>query len=156
MIAVKTEGLTKKYKDLTAVDGLNLEIQKGEIYALLGVNGAGKTTAVKMLSCLLQPTGGEAFLCGKSILKDREEDRWGFTAGDGGCAQSDRGGKSEAFVRHIWLSQGKNRPKNTRACGALWFGSRSSEKGGEAVGRMAKATEYSVGTGGRTGGAFSG
>ena len=57
MIAVKTEGLTKKYKDLTAVDGLNLEIQKGEIYALLGVNGAGKTTAVKMLSCLLQPTG---------------------------------------------------------------------------------------------------
>lgn len=36
MIAVKTEGLTKKYKDLTAVDGLNLEIQKGEIYALLG------------------------------------------------------------------------------------------------------------------------
>ena len=73
MIAVKTEGLTKKYKDLTAVDGLNLEIQKGEIYALLGVNGAGKTTAVKMLSCLLQPTGGEAFLCGKSILKDREE-----------------------------------------------------------------------------------
>ena len=73
MIAVKTEGLTKKYKDLTAVDGLNLEIQKGEIYALLGVNGAGKTTVVKMLSCLLQPTGGEAFLCGKSILKDREE-----------------------------------------------------------------------------------
>ncbi len=72
MIAVKTEGLTKKYKDLTAVDGLNLEIQKGEIYALLGVNGAGKTTVVKMLSCLLQPTGGEAFLCGKSILKDRE------------------------------------------------------------------------------------
>ena len=71
MIAVKTEGLTKKYKDLTAVDGLNLEIQKGEIYALLGVNGAGKTTAVKMLSCLLQPTGGEAFLCGKSILKAR-------------------------------------------------------------------------------------
>ena len=49
MTAIKTVGLTKKYKDLTAVDSLDLEIEQGEVFALLGVNGAGKTTTVKML-----------------------------------------------------------------------------------------------------------
>ena len=48
--AITTRGLTKKYKDLTAVDNLNLEIKKGELFSLLGVNGAGKTTTIKMLS----------------------------------------------------------------------------------------------------------
>ena len=67
MEAIKTIGLTKKYKDLVAVDQLNLSIAQGELFSLLGVNGAGKTTAVKMLSCLAQPTGGEAYICGHSI-----------------------------------------------------------------------------------------
>ena len=70
MDAIKTENLTKKYKDVVAVDGLNLSIQKGELFSLLGVNGAGKTTTIKMLSCLTQPTAGDAFLNGKSICKD--------------------------------------------------------------------------------------
>ena len=52
MEAVKTVKLTKKFKDITAVDCLDLEIEKGELFALLGVNGAGKSTTVKMLSCL--------------------------------------------------------------------------------------------------------
>ncbi len=51
MQAIKTVALVKRYKNLTAVDGLNLEIQHGELFSLLGVNGAGKTTAIKMLSC---------------------------------------------------------------------------------------------------------
>lgn len=67
MDAIKTVGLTKKYKDLTAVDGLDLTIAQGELFALLGVNGAGKTTTIKMLSCLTRPTLGEAYLCGKSV-----------------------------------------------------------------------------------------
>lgn len=67
MVAIKTVELTKKYKDVTAVDGLNLQVKKGELFSLLGVNGAGKTTAIKMLSCLTQPTSGDAFLNGKSI-----------------------------------------------------------------------------------------
>ena len=70
MTAIKTVDLTKRYKDLTAVDGLNIEIEQGELFSLLGVNGAGKTTTVKMLSCLTQPTSGEAFLNGKSILTE--------------------------------------------------------------------------------------
>lgn len=66
--AIKTVGLTKKYKKLTAVDSLDLIVKQGELFSLLGVNGAGKTTTVKMLSCLIRPTGGDAFLCGNSII----------------------------------------------------------------------------------------
>ncbi|MBQ4051976.1 MAG: ABC transporter ATP-binding protein [Oscillospiraceae bacterium] len=70
MEAIRTENLTKKYKDVTAVDCLNLSVEKGELFSLLGVNGAGKTTTIKMLSCLTQPTSGDAFLNGKSICTD--------------------------------------------------------------------------------------
>ncbi len=70
MDAIRTENLTKKYKDLTAVDSLNLSVKKGELMSLLGVNGAGKTTTVKMLSCLVKPTCGDAFLNGKSVCSD--------------------------------------------------------------------------------------
>ena len=70
MYAIRTANLTKKYKDIIAVDQLNLQVKKGELISLLGVNGAGKTTTIKMLSCLTQPTGGDAFLNGKSISKD--------------------------------------------------------------------------------------
>ena len=70
MEAIRTVQLTKKYKDITAVDRLDLQIPQGELFSLLGVNGAGKTTTVKMLSCLTQPTSGDAFLLGKSICKE--------------------------------------------------------------------------------------
>ena len=70
MDAIKINGLTKKYKDVVAVDNLSLSVRNGELFSLLGVNGAGKTTTIKMLSCLTQPTSGDAFLNGKSICKD--------------------------------------------------------------------------------------
>ena len=70
MYAIKSMGLVKQYGKLTAVDKLCLEIRQGELFSLLGVNGAGKTTTIKMLSCLAQPTSGDAFLNGKSITKD--------------------------------------------------------------------------------------
>ena len=70
MDAIRTEALTKRYKEVLAVDGLSLSIKAGELFSLLGVNGAGKTTTIKMLSCLTAPTSGEAFLNGKSILKE--------------------------------------------------------------------------------------
>ncbi len=73
MTAIKAIGLTKKYKSLTAVNRLNLEINEGELFALLGVNGAGKTTAVKLLSCLASASSGDAFLMGKSILTDTSD-----------------------------------------------------------------------------------
>lgn len=70
MDAIRTEGLTKRYKDLTAVDHLNLTVRRGELFSLLGVNGAGKTTTIKMLTCVSRPDGGDAFLNGSSILTD--------------------------------------------------------------------------------------
>ena len=68
--AIQIEKLTKKYKDVLAVDGLTLSVKQGELFSLLGVNGAGKTTTVKMLSCLTAPTGGDALLLGRSIVKE--------------------------------------------------------------------------------------
>lgn len=70
MEAIKAAGLSKRYRDVTAVEDLSLTVEQGELFALLGVNGAGKTTAIKMLTCLTRPTGGEAFLGGHSILTD--------------------------------------------------------------------------------------
>ena len=69
MAAIETKGLTKRYGKLVAVDGLDLCVEQGELFALLGVNGAGKSTTVKMLCCLTQPTQGEAFVGGFSVTK---------------------------------------------------------------------------------------
>ena len=73
MYAIKTTGLIKQYKNLTAVDKLNLEIRQGELFSLLGVNGAGKTTTIKMLSCLTKPTDGDAIVGGYSITKESRQ-----------------------------------------------------------------------------------
>ena len=73
MQAIKTTELVKRYKNITAVDKLNLEIREGELFSLLGVNGAGKTTTIKMLSCLTMPTDGEAVVGGYSITKESEQ-----------------------------------------------------------------------------------
>ena len=73
MQAIRTINLVKRYKTLTAVDKLNLEIRQGELFSLLGVNGAGKTTVIKMLSCLTKPTGGDAVVGGYSVTKEPEQ-----------------------------------------------------------------------------------
>lgn len=67
MSAIKTIGLRKEYGELAAVDNLNLSVEEGELFALLGVNGAGKTTVIKLLSGLIKPTSGDAVLLGNSI-----------------------------------------------------------------------------------------
>ena len=73
MYEIKTVARVKRYKNVTAVDRLGLEIRKGELFSLLGVNGAGKTTAIKMLSCLTKPTSGDAIVGGYSIIKESEK-----------------------------------------------------------------------------------
>ena len=72
MSEIKTVELVKKYKKLTAVDGPNLEINKGELFSLLGVNSAGKTTTIKMLTCITKPTDGDALVGGYSVIKEPE------------------------------------------------------------------------------------
>ncbi len=70
MNAIRIDKLTKRYKDVLAVDDLSLTIEQGELFSLLGVNGAGKTTTIKMLCGLTAPTSGDAFLHDKSICKE--------------------------------------------------------------------------------------
>ena len=70
MVAIKTEKLTKRYVSLVAVDQLDLQIEQGELFSLLGVNGAGKSTTIKMLSCLIKPTEGEVLVGGNSIVRE--------------------------------------------------------------------------------------
>ena len=73
MQAVKTIALVKQYKNLTAVNRLDLEIQTGELFSLLGINGAGKTTTIKMLTGLTKPTDGNAYVGGYSIRGEIKE-----------------------------------------------------------------------------------
>ncbi|MGM0859849.1 MAG: ABC transporter ATP-binding protein [Bacillota bacterium] len=71
-MAIEIKNLTKKFKERTAVDNLSLTIEKGEFFALLGQNAAGKTTTIKMLSCLSTPTSGDALMLNDSIVKNPE------------------------------------------------------------------------------------
>ena len=73
MQEINTIKLSKRYKNIIAVDSLNLEIYQGELFSLLGVNGAGKTTTIKMLTGLTKPTSGDAFVDGYSIIKESEK-----------------------------------------------------------------------------------
>ena len=73
MYAIETKNLTKKYKDIIAVDNLNLQVKGGELISLLGMNGAGKTTTIKMLCCLTRSTSGDAFLNGISVSNNADE-----------------------------------------------------------------------------------
>lgn len=68
--AILTENLEKKYEDVTAVDDLNLQIQKGELFGLLGPNGAGKTTTINILCGLTKPTNGTAKVGGYDVHKE--------------------------------------------------------------------------------------
>lgn len=72
MLAIQTKALTKKYADTCAVSALDLEVEQGELYALLGVNGAGKSTTIRLLCGLLEPTSGTASVCGHDVVSDRQ------------------------------------------------------------------------------------
>lgn len=72
-ISVKVEGLTRKFGDFVAVDNINLEIKKGEIFGFLGPNGAGKSTTIKMLCGLLLPNEGKGYVAGYDIMNETEE-----------------------------------------------------------------------------------
>ena len=73
--AVEVVGLTKKFGDFTAVDGVTFNIRRGQIFGFLGPNGAGKTTTIRMLLCLLRPTAGQAAVLGYDIVRQPEEIR---------------------------------------------------------------------------------
>jgi len=75
MITIRTEGLTRKFGELVAVEGLDLEVREGEVFGFLGPNGAGKTTTVRMLAALLAPTSGEAEVAGYRLGEENQQIR---------------------------------------------------------------------------------
>lgn len=70
---IETKDLTKTFDNFTAVDSLNLKIEKGEFFGLLGPNGAGKTTTISLLSTLLLPTKGEILIDGQQLTRQRPD-----------------------------------------------------------------------------------
>ena len=75
MNAIQVKNLTKRYGDLTAVNHISFEVEKGTMLGFLGVNGAGKTTAINMLSTLITPDEGQVEICGQMLGKENESIR---------------------------------------------------------------------------------
>src|SRR4249920_3652774 len=69
-LAVRAQGLTKRYGDVLAVDGLDLDLPAGQFFGLLGPNGSGKTTTIHMLSTLVRPSAGSALVAGRDVVRD--------------------------------------------------------------------------------------
>lgn len=74
-VAIRAEALVRRFGDKTAVDGVDLAIQKGEIYGFLGPNGAGKSTIVRVLCTLLAPSSGRAIVAGHDVAGEPEKVR---------------------------------------------------------------------------------
>ncbi|WP_027308833.1 ATP-binding cassette domain-containing protein [Caloramator sp. ALD01] len=72
---IEVIGLTKKFKEVTAVDNVSFKVDKGEIVGLLGENGAGKTTTLRMISTMLKPTSGTAKICGLDLVNEPDKVR---------------------------------------------------------------------------------
>lgn len=74
-VIVEVDGLVKQFPGAAepAVRGVSFAVMQGEVFSLLGPNGAGKTTTLSMLSCLLEPTAGDALIAGHSIRKEPQE-----------------------------------------------------------------------------------
>ena len=79
---IRAANLTRKFKQLTAVDNLNLEVARGEVFGLIGPDGAGKSTTLRLLTGLLDPTAGEAWVAGHHVVSQTQQvkDRIGYMA----------------------------------------------------------------------------
>jgi ABC-type branched-subunit amino acid transport system ATPase component len=70
--AIHTNNLNKRFGEFVAVNNVNIEVKQGEIFSLFGPIGAGKSTTISMLSCLLEPSGGEAYEMGHSVMNEAQ------------------------------------------------------------------------------------
>lgn len=111
---ISLTNLTRTYGDLTAVDGLNLEIAAGELFGFLGPNGAGKTTTIKMMVGLLKPTGGTAVMAGFDIAKSPVEakQRIGYVPDEPYLYEKLTGREFLEFVGDLWRMEADRRNAN--------------------------------------------
>lgn len=137
-IAIEIKNLTKKYGGLTAVDNISFSVEEGELFSILGLNGAGKTTIIKMLSCLIEPTGGDAIILGDSIIKNPYKIKQNINispqetaiapnlsvyeniemiAGIYGFSKTEIVEKTEAIIKRMRLEEVKNKKAKTLSGG---------------------------------------
>src|SRR6202163_425850 len=96
--AVLTQALVRRFGSLTAVDGLDLDVRRGEIYGFLGPNGAGKSTLLRVLCSLLRPTAGHAVVAGHDVVDEPQEVRFRIGVALQEAALDDRQSGRELLV----------------------------------------------------------
>ena len=106
MDAVVTEDLRKVYGPTIALDGLNLNIKEGQVFGLIGPNGSGKTTTLRILSTLIKPSGGSAFVFGIDVVKDPDQVRptLGYLPEEAGVYKNLTGNDYLRFVASLYSS----------------------------------------------------
>ncbi len=107
--AIVTKQLTKRYKDKTAVDGIDISVEERKLVALLGVNGAGKTTTIRMLTCLSKPTAGSAEIFGHDVVREPEAVKKlvGISTQDTAVAENLTVKENLEFMAGIYLEKDK-------------------------------------------------
>ena len=111
MANIKAVGLTRKFDNITAVDDLSFEVQEGEIFGLVGPDGAGKTTTMRLLTGILDPTSGEGWVYGKHIVKEAEtlKDNIGYMSQRFGLYEDLTVMENIDFYADIYRVSGKER-----------------------------------------------
>ena len=114
-VAIKILNLTKSFGEILAVNNLNLEIKKGELYGLVGPDGAGKTTTMRLLTAIMQPTSGEAWVAGSSILTEGEriKEKIGYMSQRFGLYEDLTVMENIDFYADLYEVSKKERPQRT-------------------------------------------
>lgn len=110
--AITTSGLTKVFGKTTAVDALTLDVEKGELFGLVGPDGAGKTTTMRLLTAIIEPTAGDARVAGHSIKKEGEriKEKIGYMSQRFGLYEDLTVIENIHFYADLYEVPGKNRP----------------------------------------------
>ncbi len=141
MYAAEIRNLRKEYKNLTAVNDVSFNIEDGEVLSLLGMNGAGKTTIIKMLSCLTKPTSGDALIYGKNIINEPTEVKQliGISPQENSAANNLTVEENLRFMCGIYgLSKEKTEENIKRVTEQLSLGERLNQRAGKLSGGWQK------------------
>ena len=152
--AILIEGLVKRYGELAAVDGLDLDVQRGECFGLLGPNGAGKTTTIEILEGLNDPTSGKVEILGRTWDRNPDELRARIGVALQETKLFDRLSVQETL--QVFTSFYQAGPSPSRRCCPRCSWKKSARPGSEAVRRPAAAAGRGAGAGRRSGGPVPG
>lgn len=114
-LAIKSSGLTKSFGATVAVDSLDIEISRGELFGMVGPDGAGKTTAIRMLSSIMEPTRGDAWVAGLSVIRESEavKEKIGYMSQRFGLYEDLTVVENILFYADLYNVPNKERPRRT-------------------------------------------